>query len=201
MRPSNGIGLSHGAAVIAVAVTVLLAGCSVGQEGTHSPDSLTCGAAHSLFSDSDSDSGQYSDAVVERLTQGVPEELRSAAKRLASFPSSADAWHTYDVDLSRMQQWAVFACGTSVAFPVELDDSTPRLDDYLHSVASDGDSYSVIVSGAPGLDAATELCEQALQNHARPSRDVVVEVSDSFGILLAVTDSAGRCNFSPTLAE
>lgn len=188
----EGRGLRCAGVALAIATAVTLAGCSAGDEGTYSPDSLTCAAAQSLFGNG----GAYDEQVVQRLADGVPSELRSTAERLASFPETVDEWQRYDADLASMQHWAVGACGTTVSFPVELSEVSPRLADYLSSVSSDGDTLSVIVSGAPDLDAATELCEQAVQEYAKPGIGIALEVRDSFGILLALGDG-DRCIINP----
>lgn len=182
---------------LAVIAALGLAGCAAGREGTLSPDSVTCHAAQSLFGERDAESN---DIMLERLESGIPKELRATVESLRDHPASADEWKSYDASLAKVQQWAVSACGVTVTLPVESAGSKPRLEDHLTSVSRDGDAISVIVSGATGLDAAVQLCEQALEKHGEAGHPMSLRVRDSFGIPLAALDDDGECVIDPEFA-
>lgn len=177
------------AATAAIAALALaLNGCYDGTASTLPKTSQACMLAATLF-----DSAEQTGDGMTQLAALVPDDVRPAVERLAVPPERGDA-ERYGADLTTAREWAAEACGVQVAVPDGPGAARAILADHVVVIGATPSGSTVArVLGAPSVDAAVALCEQAVDELEGLYDGLEVVVEDDLGIPLATRTAGGTC--------
>lgn len=198
-------------ALAAIAVAVVLSGCSADWSGSRRLSSPECLTASQLFAPSAS--GASDAALADALRAHAPAELTEILSVFAQRPRIDETASAQEVAAGSeerarherahevLQEWAVLACGAEIAREPEIageDEELPGLGTMQIQRSDLNGTPQIAVSGALEPVHAVVLCEAA---RTQAGNLAAISVVDADGLRLALAEPGADCTYDPLLLE